>query len=248
MKLAEVTWPQVGAFSRSAVVVMPTGSLEQHGTHLPLFTDSLIVTAVAEAVEAMIPDSIILTPTIWLGASAHHLGFAGSLTNDFSSYEGGIISIVQSLVPHGFTKFYVLNGHGGNQDPNGIAIRTLKQNHPHLTFGHAGYFSFCEETIAEVLTGPISGMHHACEAETSLMLHLHPHLVHMDRATDDGLISEPELKGIVHTFSEMTENGVLGAPTFASVEKGKIIFDAAVAGVITELSTISSGYVLLGRE
>src|SRR4051812_29303804 len=121
MKLAELTWPNVEALSREVVVVIPTGSLEQHGPHLPLFTDSLIVTAVANAVEQAIPDSILLTPTLWLGASGHHLRFPGSLSADFDSYEGAILSVVQSLLPHGFHKFYVLNGHGGNSSPNDVA-------------------------------------------------------------------------------------------------------------------------------
>src|SRR5437868_11328812 len=102
MQLRNMTWQEVAAADREAVVVIPTGSLEQHGPHLPLFTDSLLVTAVAEAVEKRIPQSVLLTPTLWLGASAHHLKFPGSLSNDFQTYMGAIESVIVSLMPHGF--------------------------------------------------------------------------------------------------------------------------------------------------
>lgn len=248
MKLQDMTWQEVAAAERDAVVLIPTGSLEQHGPHLPLFTDSLIVTAVAEAVESQLSEEVILTPTLWLGASGHHLKFPGSLSNDFESYMGAIDSVAESLIPHGFTKFYVLNGHGGNTEPNGIAMRKLKAKHPNLTFGHSGYFAFVTDVIAETLKGPVKEMRHACEAEASLMLYLHPHLVRKDLLRDDGLYPEPTVKGVVHHFDEMTEQGSLGYATLATADKGKRIFEAAVKGVAQELRTIAEGYVLIEKE
>ncbi len=234
--------------SRSAVVLIPTGSLEQHGPHLPLFTDSLIVTAVAEAVENRLGDAVILSPTLWLGASGHHLRFPGSLSSDFKAYISQIESIAESLMPHGFHKFYVLNGHGGNADPNGIAARKLKARHPTSTIGQAGYFAFCADAIAGCLEGPWKDMRHACEAETSLMKHLHPDLVRTDLIKDDGLMPEPPVHGVVHHFDEMTERGSMGFATLATAEKGRIIFDAAVEGVARELRTIAEGYAMVGQE
>src|SRR5579884_1293036 len=172
MKLWDASWPDVDGFSRSCVVLLPTGSLEQHGPHLPLCTDSCIVTAVAEAAERALPSDVLLCPTLWLGASGHHLAFPGSLTNSFGGYGQAIDSVIESLIRHQFTKFFVLNGHGGNTEPNGVALRSLKMAHPNLTFGHAGYFDFCATTIADILDGPTKEMRHACEAETSLMLYL----------------------------------------------------------------------------
>jgi creatinine amidohydrolase len=246
MKLAELTWMDVEALSRETVVLIPTGSLEQHGPHLPLFTDSLIVTAVAQGVEANLPDQVLLTPTLWLGASGHHLKFPGSLSADFDTYIGAITSVVASLLPHGFHRFYVLNGHGGNSSPNDVAMRKLKALHPDATFAHSGYFAFCEAKIAETLEGALKGMRHACEAEASLMMHLHPRLVRKEKLRDDGLVSEPPLRGPVHHFDEITEQGSFGYATLATAEKGRKIFEAAVAGATEELRAVANGYVLRG--
>lgn len=248
MVLKYMTWKEVAAVDRDCVILIPTGSLEQHGPHLPLFTDSLIVTAVAEAVERNLPDQILLTPTLWLGASGHHLKFPGSLSNSFEAYEGAIDSIAESLIPHGFTKFYVINGHGGNTEPNGIAMRKLKARYPNLTFGHSGYFAFIADKAKEILEGPVKEMRHACEAEASLIMHLHPELVRTQLLRDDGLYPDPVVSGVIHHFDEMTEEGSLGCATYATKEKGKAIFDAAVEGATRELKTIAEGYVLRGLK
>ena len=246
MKLQDATWQDVDQFKRSGVVLIPTGSLEQHGPHLPLFTDSLIVTSVAEKIEVLLPEHVLLTPTLWLGASGHHLRFPGSLSGDFDSYMGAIENVVESLLPHGFQKFYVLNGHGGNREPNGMVVRKLKAKHLTCTFGHAGYFDFVKQEIADTLTGPLKEMRHACEAETSLMMHLHPELVRLEKRRDDGLITEPSVVGVVHHFDEMTEQGSYGFATLATAEKGKKIFEAAVKKALQEIEAVANGYFLRG--
>lgn len=246
MKLAEMAWPEVDGASRDVVVLIPTGSLEQHGRHLPLFTDSILVTAVAEGVESRLPAKVLLTPTLWLGASGHHLPFAGSLSASFEAYVAALIDVCESLIPHGFTKFYALNGHGGNTEPNGLAMRTLKSRFRELTFGHCGYFAFVEKEVAEILEGPVKEMRHACEAETSLVMHLRPDLVRKAMLRDDGLKPEPEIRGLVHDFDQLTEEGSLGYATLASPEKGKRILEAAVGAVSREIEALADGYVLRG--
>lgn len=246
MDLSKESWPDIESLARGVVVLIPTGSLEQHGPHLPLFTDSLLASAVAKAVEQRLPQKVLLTPTLWLGASGHHLKFPGTLSADFETYMGAIESVCQSLIPHGFTKFYVINGHGGNTEPNGMAMRKLKAKYPDLTFGHSGYFAFVADKVAGILEGPVKEMRHACEAEASLMLHLHPDLVRKDKLRDDGLKPDPPLRGVVHHFDEITEEGSLGYATFATAEKGRRIFDLAVEAVSQEIEAIADGYVLAG--
>ncbi|MFY9234196.1 MAG: creatininase family protein [Fimbriimonadaceae bacterium] len=246
MHLSDLRWKDVDKLSRDLVVLIPTGSLEQHGPHLPLFTDSLLVTAVAKAVEQRLRDKVLLTPTLWLGASGHHLKFPGTLSADFDTYMGAIESVCTSLIPHGFTKFYVINGHGGNTEPNGVAMRKLKAGYPELTFGHSGYFAFIADKVAGILEGPVKEMRHACEAEASLMLHLHPELVRKDQLRDDGLKPDPPLRGVIHHFDEITEEGSLGYATFATADKGKLIFELAVEAVAREIEAIADGYVLAG--
>jgi len=242
-----MTWKEVADVDRESVILIPTGSLEQHGPHLPLFTDSLIVTAVAEAVEQQLPKQVILTPTLWLGASGHHLKFPGSLSNDFESYMRAIERVAESLIPHGFTKFFVVNGHGGNTEPNGVAMRKLKAKYPNLTFGHSGYFAFIGDKAKDILEGPIKEMRHACEAEASLIMYLAPDLVRTHLLRDDGLYPDPTVSGVIHHFDEITEEGSLGCATYATRAKGEAIFNAAVDGVTREIRTIAEGYILKGR-
>ncbi|MBN9502584.1 MAG: creatininase family protein [Armatimonadetes bacterium] len=246
MKLAEMTWPEVELLSRDIVVVIPTGSLEQHGPHLPLFTDSILATAVSEAVEARLGEKMLLTPTLWLGASGHHLKFAGTLSAKMQAYLGAVESVVESLIPHGFSKFFIVNGHGGNSEPNGVAMRMLKEKYPNRQFGHSGYYTFAEEASRDVLTGPFKGIRHACEAEVSLMMHVRPELVRQSKLRDDGLAPEPSVVGMVHHFDEVTEEGSLGYATLATPEKGAAIFEAAVKGLVQNISAIADGYVFKG--
>lgn len=244
MILSRLTWQDVDALDREIVVLIPTGSLEQHGPHLPLFTDSLLATGVAEAVERELPEKILLTPTLWLGASGHHLKFAGTLSADFETYQGAVCSVIESLIPHGFRKFYVLNGHGGNTEPNGVALRKLKAKYPDCSFGHSGYYQFVEAEVAAVLEGPAKDMRHACEAEASLVMHLHPELVRKEKLRNDGLIADPPIRGMIHHFDEMTQEGSFGYATFAKASTGKKIFAAAVEAVAKDLAALASGYVL----
>lgn len=248
MILSELTWQDVGALSREMVVLVPTGSLEQHGPHLPLFTDSLIATAVAQGVERNLQEDVLLTPTLWMGASGHHLAFPGTISASFEAYEGAITSLVESLLPHGFRKFYFLNGHGGNTEPNGVALRKLKARFGTALFGHLGYFALITDEIASILDGPAKDMRHACEAEASLIMHLHPDLVRIDKLRDDGLKTEPPLKGVVLHFDEFTEEGSLGYATLATKEKGAKIFEAAVSASTIEIQRFAEGFVLIGIE
>lgn len=247
MKLAEATWTDVAALDRDTVVLLATGAVEQHGPHLPLGTDAFLATAVAEAVESRLSAEVLLVPTLAYGCSAHHLGFAGTLSLGFDAYVGALASIVESLGAHGFHRFFVLNGHGGNDAPNEVALRTLKAGHPAWTLGGAGYVDLVPaEVYAATLTGPVRRVVHACEAETSLMLHVHPDRVRMNAARDDGLSASPAVPGVVWHFDEQTERGVWGYPTLATAEKGRRLFEAAVEGAVVALRALREGVVLLG--
>ncbi len=242
MILARSTWQDVQSFDRDGVVLIPTGSNEQHGPHLPLHTDSLIAEAVAKMGEEAMPDKVLLTPTVWLGASGHHLAFPGTLSASFETYEGALMNIVESLVPHGFWKFMFLNGHGGNTEPNGIACRKLKHLHRELAICHAGWFSFIPASLlTKVMTGPIKGIRHACEAEASVMMHLYPDLVRVDRLRDDGMQVDGDIVGLTAWFDEITEEGSLGFATQATPEKGQAMVEAAAEGLHKQLKALVQG-------
>lgn len=246
VKLAEMTWPEVEALNRDVVLLIPTGSLEQHGPHLPLFTDTLLATRVAEAVETALPEQVLMVPSLWQGASSHHLAFAGTISAEFDAYRSAVDTVIDSLTPHGFRKFFFLNGHGGNTSPLDVALRATKRSQPNLLLAQASYYSFASAKVAEVLEGPLKGIRHACEAETSLMMHLYPHLVRTDRLRNDGLVTEPALTSPILHFDDITEEGSFGYATLATAAKGAAIFSAAVAGVVREVQTLYDGFVLKG--
>jgi creatinine amidohydrolase len=248
MKLAEMTWPEVAALDRETVVLIPTGSLEQHGPHLPLFTDSILVTAVAEAVESNLASKVLLTPTLWLGASTHHLAFAGSLSASFEGYVLAISAVVDSLSGQGFRRFFLINGHGGNSSPNDVAGRELKAAYPQAEFCVSNYWSGIDAFVAETMEGPLKGIRHACEGETSLMLHVRPDLVRMDKARVDGLVSQDGPRGAVRFFDEITETGNFGYAPLGTAAKGKRIFEAAVQDMQQELTRFSADVPYLGLE
>lgn len=245
MKLAESTWQDVEKFERSCVVVVPTGSLEQHGPHLPLLTDSILVTMVAEQIEAALPGKVLLSPTLWLGASGHHLAFAGSMSHSFEGYIDSVLQCVGSLRRHGFYKFMVLNGHGGNTELNGIAVRKAKESDRELVIGHTDYFGWISQgTLDEVLDGPVKGIRHACEAEASMMLHVRPELVRVDRLRDDGLVTDPPVPGLCWMFDEVTDEGSMGFAKLASAEKGARLIGESVAGGIRDIGRLADGVSL----
>jgi creatinine amidohydrolase len=246
MILAEMTWKEVDALDRGTIVLIPTGSLEQHGAHLPLLTDTLLATAVTNAVEKRTSTEVLLTPCLWLGASGHHLNFAGTCSASMEGYVAALTAVLDSMIRHGFHRFLVINGHGGNSEPNGVALRTLKEKNNNLTLAHSGYYSFGEDAIRDVLEGPAKGIQHACEAETSLMMHLYPDKVRKDKLRNDGLTTDPKTRSLVKMWDEVSEEGVLGFATLASAAKGKAIFDACVEGIVTEVQAIHGGVVYVG--
>lgn len=245
MKIAEATWQEIGQFSKEAVVVIPTGSLEQHGAHLPLITDTLIVTAIANAVESGLMEEMLLLPTIWLGASSHHLPFAGSVSASCATYVAGIREVVDNYHRHGFRKFLLLNGHGGNIEPNRIALREAKSERPDRVYAQISYFDLIADEIGQILTGPLKQMRHACEAETSLVLHLKPELVRKNRIRDDGMRPEPAIPGLILNFDELSDEGSVGFATHATAEKGKRLFDAAVEACQVHVKQLLGGFVML---
>ncbi len=246
MILADMTWKEVEALDRDTVVLIPTGSLEQHGAHLPLLTDSLLASAVTSEVERRLESETLMTPCVWLGASGHHLNFAGTCSASMDGYVASLTAIIESLARHRFHRFLVVNGHGGNTSPNDVALRAFKEKNPNLTLGHIGYYAFGDQAIADSLEGPDKGIQHACEAETSLMMYLHPDKVRTELRRDDGLRSDPPTRSLVKMWDEVSEEGSLGFATKASADKGKVIFEACVSGLVAEVKAIHQGVVYVG--
>ncbi len=243
MHLDRLTSPEVRAAAPAVrVIVIPLGSFEQHGPHLPLTTDTDLVTAVARAVEQKLSETVLLSPTLPFGHSTHHLRFPGTLSIRQMPYIQALIALAESVVAIGGTRLLFLNGHGGNGVPAQAALREIKSQFPALKTAFASYWTLGAKTLREVRESQIGGCGHACEFETSLMLHLHPEKVNMALAKNDGcrLTGDPYRQNdmqyarpayFVSEFHEVTDNGVVGQPELATAEKGKKFFEGIVPAV-----------------
>lgn len=229
------------------VCVIPTGSLEQHGPHLPLFTDTLLASGVAALAEKQRPDITLLYPAVWLGCSGHHMAMDGTATASSGTYMSVLSEIIESAIAHGFEKFLVLNGHGGNTEQNGVALRELKAGYPTHVFAHAGYYQLIGNEGEKLLKGPLKSIRHSCEAEVSMMMHLHPELVRKEKLRDDGLTMQPQPPAnlnIIQHFDEITEQGSFGFATYASAETGKGLIQLAVAATVKAIEHLHGGYAM----
>src|SRR5688500_14034074 len=127
MQFGEMNWPQAGeAARRRPVVVIPLGSLEQHGHHLPLLTDSMIGAEVARRAEAELGDEVLCLPALWLGASDHHRSFPGTVSVTTETYVRMVTELADSLIGGGFRRLFFLNAHAGNILPARLAITNLQ--------------------------------------------------------------------------------------------------------------------------
>jgi creatinine amidohydrolase len=117
MLLAEMNWPAVAALSKDTPIVIPTAALEQHGHHLPVFTDSILVGEVVRRAEEKLPERVLVAPVMWLGNSEHHMDFAGTMSAAPRTYIDLVVDMIENFVSHGFKRIVIVNGHGGNNVP-----------------------------------------------------------------------------------------------------------------------------------
>src|SRR6516162_5150969 len=145
MRFAELTWPELRDVPRDRTLVLaPIAACEQHSLHLPTFTDTLLVTAVAEGVERRLPDKVLLLPTQWFGASAHHLRFGATLSADVDTHIDVLCDLIRPLLEDGYQRVMFLNGHGGNIDTMQVALRRLQPRFRDRQLTAASYWDLAE--------------------------------------------------------------------------------------------------------
>src|SRR5215217_7914572 len=141
MKFAEMTFPQLRNVPRDgSVVLMPIAACEQHSHHLPVITDTVLVTGVADGVEKALPDNVLLLPTLWLGASHHHLRFGATLSAGVDVHVSVLCELVEPLLADGHQRLLILNGHGGNIDTMQMALRRLQPRYAQRVLAAASYW------------------------------------------------------------------------------------------------------------
>ena len=234
MRFAEMTAPEIREIPRdNSLILAPIAACEQHSDHLPVFTDSILVNAVADGVEQALPDRVVLLPVLWMGASEHHLPFGGTLTASLSTYELMLMELLTPMLLGGFRRVMLLNGHGGNIDPLHVALRRLDTMFPKAILTGAAYWEIAESEIGAHCQGTRKVMGHACEIETAMIMHLRPDLVRKEKIVDDPDLTPTPLKGLfwARNFARRTNHGAVGHPERATAENGKKMLEAAVAGV-----------------
>lgn len=231
MRFQDMTAPELRQVARDHTVVLaPIAACEQHSEHLPTWTDTLLVTAVAEGVEARIPTQVLLLPTLWLGASAHHLRLGGTLSVAEDTHAALLCEYLAPLLDEGYERLLILNGHGGNIDTLHVALRRLAPRYRDRILSGASYWELAEAEFAALADGPLKSMGHACEFETSMVLALRPDLVRHRAIRNDAPRDTPALRGLflAEDMKQRTDHGTVGYPELASADKGRKLLEAAI--------------------
>jgi creatinine amidohydrolase len=216
--------------TQSPVVIVPTGSVEQHGPHLALDVDIVNALAIAVAAAHEVSDfPVLVAPPIWTGLSHYKQGHIGTITVRMETFVDLVCDVCRSIHDNGFERIVLLNGHGGNRAINqAITIKLSEEDIFLLPITYWDMVPLLLEGASERDGGSIG---HAGEWETSLQLYLRPDLVASDRIRGDE--ERQDLTAAVRRYTAFAERrreragGVHGDPTEATAGKGKLLFDAA---------------------
>ncbi len=226
------TWREVEQFiaSRPAIAVLPVGAHEQHGAHLPLSTDTIMATGLAQRLSESL-DAMLL-PALPYGETWSTSGYHGTISLSFNTLVAIVVDIGTALANQNVVALVVVNGHFGNQAPLEQASRILHDQHdfPVLVVNYPGIESAAAVVCESVPVAP--GFFHAEEVETSVVLALQPETVHMDRAEPEYPPFPPAFGATpiqLHTFCT---SGVFGDPRPATAAKGAQLLDILAASAL----------------
>lgn len=252
--MVETSWARLKAHelrdlaARDAVVILPVASIEQHGPHLPVMTDTRIGEEMARraAEKAFAQRPTIWTPVVWSGLSEHHMAYGGTLTLTPATFRAVVIDLITAITRAGFRHILISNSHGGNIIP---CQQILDEIAPQITATvvFATYATEAGAAFGEPLEDQPNIMH-ACEAETSMMMVCAP-----DTVDDSDLAAHNVPFGNGPDFlragrgayrwrplTHATHNGVLGMPEKSTLAKGEALLDIgsqALADLITDPET-----------
>jgi creatinine amidohydrolase len=241
-RTAELTFPKLQTIlTQDPVVIIPTGSHEQHGPHLPFSTDSIIAQTLAEHAAARLKEKapILVTPLLPFGASIEHMDFPGTMSLRPETLYMIITDIVDSLAHAGVQKVLIMNGHGGNIHTIGSALHPLTRKHK-MFIGFTSPTRLVGDTFAKLQDNKSKGAFHAGEYETSLLLLIASKLVNQSEIRDHTLKrfyddtqylrlwKSKFIKEFGWTTKQITDSGVIGDPTHATAAKGLHLYNTAV--------------------
>ena len=238
MYWAKLNRKQLGQVDRRTPLVLPIGAIEQHGDHLPLETDTFLGGQMCSAMEARLPNGVLILPSVSVGCSAHHLDFAGTLSVSHGHLASYVSDVIASAAAHGFLNFLLFNSHGGNLGVLQVLTEQLGQRHGHCNVASTSWWRLAGQELMQYNESGPGGVCHAGEFETSLMLHLAPELVDRAAMQRGGNISPggPRLPAyfsgdmmragpasLYRSMRDLTGNGVFGDPFAASAKKGELM-------------------------
>ena len=234
-----LTWEEMNdAIGLQKVVILPTGSTEQHARHLPLDVDVFLTETVCLEVGRRAPDRVLVLPPISYGLNMHHIDFPGTIHIEPDVFVAFCLNITKSVAYHGFEKILIVNGHGSNSPLVDLIARKTVLTTKSLCAA-VNYFALAVEAFEQVRDTPV--MAHSDEFETSLYLHLAPERVRRERVSKGAdvmgqYVSSDSTPGYPVRFNDFwgrwTTLGIHGDATTATAEKGKVIFEAAVSSLI----------------
>ena len=225
LHLDRLTWLDIKEEIQNGrnTVVVPFGSTEQHGRHMPLGTDAVLGDEIGWGLAERL--NAFLAPTVRLGCSEHHLAFSGTISLGEETFRGIVTDVVASLFGHGFQRIVLLPTHGGNFKPLAKAVADIEPTKRVRILAFTDFEGFVntglESSRAFGVDAAKSGAHSG-EWETSLMLALRPEQVKMDRAAEGfvGELSEIMSK-VFDGIQNLDQYGVLGDPRPAKAEAGQ---------------------------
>jgi creatinine amidohydrolase len=237
------------------VVILPIGHTEQHGFHAPLSTDTLIIEAIGKGTAHAVPEQALCWPVFPYGVSTHRRSFPGTFNVGGRAFEDFWLAVVDALVARGFSRFYLMSGHGGNSSFLVNVVKYAGEKYPQSFCATSFLYLSGPKGVAALEArrqSPLGGMGHACELETSLILHLRPELVHLERAVDEmDFITTPSyymdwIEGGALTanspWEDDTRTGAYGAGSLGTAEKGKYWLDAAIEEKVGHVAEIHEQY------
>lgn len=232
-RLTEMTWPEVKeALKTVKLAIIPVGAHEQHGPHMAESCDAVLATELSNRLAERLYPHALVTPTVNMGVSIHHINFPGTITLRPETLISVLRDMVWSLKQHGIEKFLFLNSHGGNQSTLSVACTTLTHELGVEIF-YAKSTASAKNAIKENIQSTLFG--HSCEREVSEALYLAPHLVRLDKL-EKGDIQEGKWRNLrpgnplqgTYQYEEMTANGCIGDATKGSYEIGRQIVEEAL--------------------
>lgn len=233
VKWEEQSWQQIAEIRDAGIdmVILPVGATEQHGLHLPTGVDTLSVVAIAEGVSAR--TGIPVLPSLAYGCSlGHSKKWPGTLPLRPETLAKVVCELAEWIYSAGFTRMLILNGHVTNFAPLRCGLENIRTDIPEMKISLRSIWELTQE-VNDFYLQDAGDNWHANNAETSLMLHLRPDLVAMDKAEDEPNRSENCF--FSYTVDKESICGGVGNPSQGTEDQGKFILDSCVKNLATML-------------